>query len=134
MTWLVAGCGHSPTDRCAVSGAITLDDRPVDGGNIQICPIDSKQASVSGALIQAGRYSIPCETGLTPGKYRVRIYWAEKIDPKLLEVVMDGSRGPRKNPPQAKERIPVKYNAESELTIEVRQDGANKFDFKLSAP
>lgn len=70
-------------------------------------------------MINAGRYSVPAESGLLPGKYRVRVYWPEKIVFKP---------GPN---PLPKERMPAKYNVQSELTVEVRQGGANTFDFAM---
>ena len=76
----IAGCDRGATIGCAISGEVTLDGMPVDGGNIQIDPVEAKQTSASGALIQAGRYSIPRQTGLAPGKYRVHIYWAERAN------------------------------------------------------
>jgi hypothetical protein len=128
------GCGHAGSDRCDVTGTVTLAGQPVDGGNIEFAPLAASQGSASGAMIQAGRYTIPSKTGLSPGKYRVRIYWADK--PTLVDA--DESDAPpgaiKKNPariPQVKELIPAKYNVESQLTIDVRQDGGNTFDFAL---
>ena len=118
-------------DRCAISGAVTLDGKPVDGGNIQIDPLEAKQTSASGALIRAGRYSIPRQTGLAPGKYRVRIYWAEKVNTGIVPTIT-GDVGHNVNVTPPRELIPAKYNTESELTIEVRQSDANRFDFALT--
>jgi hypothetical protein len=130
----IAGCGRAATDRRSVSGEVTLDGKPVDGGNIQIDPLDAKQTSATGALIQVGRYSIPRQTGLAPGKYRVRIYWADrkvKADSVPGAPGSAGPPGPMSVAP-LKELIPAKYNTESELTIEVLPNDANKFDFALS--
>lgn len=131
MVLAIAGCGRDATDRLAVSGNVTLDGKPVDGGNIQIDPTDANQTSASGALIQAGDYTIPRQTGLAPGKYRVRIYWAEKANADVVPSIM-GVPGPNANVAPLKELIPAKYNTESELTIEVRPNGDNKFDFALT--
>jgi hypothetical protein len=125
----VAGCGPGAADRCDISGSVTLDGKPVDGGNIQIEPLDAKQISASGALIQNGQYSIPRKSGLAPGEYRVRIYLADKAGVKAVPSIMGGD-GQSAAPPR--ELIPAKYNTESELTIEVRQGVANTFDFALS--
>jgi hypothetical protein len=127
----IAGCGRGDTDRCAISGEVTLDGRPVDGGNIQIDPLEAKQPSASGALVQAGRYSIPRQTGLVPGKYRVHIYWAEKVNTGIVPTIT-GDVGHNVNVTPPRELIPAKYNTESELTIEVRQNDANRFDFALT--
>ena len=92
----------------------------VDGGNIEFAPLDPNQASASGAMILGGHYTVPRERRLLPGKYRVRIYWPEKARVE---------QGP--NVPVPKERIPVKYNAKSDLTAEVQPGKANILDFSL---
>lgn len=117
---LSLGCGRGGVDRCAINGSVTMTGEPVDGGNIQFAPLTVGQGSASGAVVQAGRYSVPRESGLVAGKYRVRIYWPEKAGRE---------QGP--NVPLARERIPAKYNTGSELTVEVRQGSDNTFDFAL---
>ena len=127
------GCDRSGADRSAVSGSVTLAGQPVDGGSIDFAPSGVNQVSATGAMIFVGRYFVPCKNGLVPGKYCVRIYWPEKVD---AEQVPKGPPGPPAKGSHIglpKERIPAKYNIESELTVEVRQGGANTFDFPLSA-
>lgn len=116
---LFAACGRG-NDRCAVSGSVTLGGQPVDPGNIQFSPLGENQASASGAPILGGQYSISREGGLLPGKYLVRIYWPEKN-------VLGQGRGV----PLPKERVPAKYNINSELTAEIRAGEDNKLDFSL---
>jgi hypothetical protein len=128
---VAVGCGRGPGDRCAISGSVTLDEEPVDGGSIQISPLDSEQTSASGAMIVGGHFAIPRESGLKPGKYRIRIYWADMESAKAVLTVLGGGN-PGKQAPQVKERIPARYNTQSELTAEVRQGDANTFDFRLS--
>ena len=116
---IVAGCGRGHDGRCSLGGSVSLASQPVDGGHIQFASLAGDRSTSSGAVIHGGRYSIPAEKGLTPGKYRVRIYWPEKIVFKP---------GPN---PLPKERIPAKYNVGSELTVEVQQGRANNFDFTV---
>lgn len=126
----IVGCGPGPNDRRSISGTVTLDGQPIDGGNIQICPLSAAQNSASGAMIRAGRYAIRRESGLTPGKYRVRVFWAEKIDAsKIPDPSVSGPRPPI----EIKELIPARYNTASELTIDVQENGPNTFDFALSS-
>ena len=128
---LAGGCGRT-TDRLALRGAVLLDEKPVETGNIQLIPINADGKTISGALIQGGRYSIPRETGLAPGRYRVCIYASEKIDPKSIPTPRQRRLSPHLKAPVAKELIPSKYNANSELAIDVRADGSNTFDFTLT--
>jgi hypothetical protein len=128
----LAGCQRGSADRCPLDGAVTLDGKPVDGGSIQFEPLDARKTSASGALVRDGRYSIPSQAGLTPGKYCVRIYWSEKIDPSRMKPLAPGVRPSPGDIPSAKELIPAKYNSGSALTIEVRQGSVATFDFPLS--
>ena len=116
---LTLGCGRGD-GRCAVSGSVTLGGQSVDAGSIQFAPMGENQASASGATIVAGHYSIGREGGLLPGEYRVRIYWPEKMTKEQGQ----GAALP-------KERVPAKYNINSELTREVQAGVENKFDFNL---
>ena len=115
----IAGCG-SGSDRRAINGSISFAGQPVDRGQIQFAPVSTELGSASGAVIIDGAYEIPVEQGLLPGEYQVRIYWPEPAPPELKA---------DQAPP--KERIPAKYNVTTELSIEVKRDGANKFDFHL---
>jgi len=119
MTTVVIGCGRG-TDRCAVSGSVTLGGQPVDPGSVQFAPMGNNQASASGAPIIDGSYSIGRDGGLLPGKYLVRIYWPEK-----------NTLGQGRGVPLPKERVPAKYNINSELTVEVQSGADNQFDFNL---
>ena len=70
---MICGCGTSdPSGRRAISGAVTLDGAPLEQGSISLQPADGAKYS-SGAVISKGRYTIPKDKGLPPGKYRVVI-------------------------------------------------------------
>ena len=71
------------------------------------------------------------EAGLLPGTYAVSISSAPpppaatSTDP--VQAMQDASKPP---PP---DRIPRKYNVETELKAVVTKDGPNKFDFDLKS-
>ena len=113
------GC-DSGSGRCAVNGSITLGGKPVGPGSIQFAPLGDNQASASGAPVIDGKYFVSRDGGLLPGKYIVRIYWPEK-----------NTMGQGRGVPVPKERIPMKYNINSELTVEVQSGTGNSFDFDL---
>lgn len=129
---MAVGCGRHASDRYALAGSITLDQEPVNGGNIQFEPLGANKTSATGTLVRQGRYTVPRQTGLMPGKYRVRIYCAEKIDPKLVSNQTPKLRPTWNEVPHARELVPAKYNTESELVVEVRPNDTNWFDFSLS--
>lgn len=122
----IAGCGGSSgIPRYGVSGTVTLDGEPLDTGAIQFGPEDGQGMS-GGATIQDGTYEIPAERGLPEGKYRVRISSAgEAAQP---EDEMPGESLEH----LANERIPPKYNVNSQETVEITPDGDNTFNFDIS--
>lgn len=76
-------------------------------------------------MIEAGRYKIPAEKGLLPGKYQVLVsasdYQGKKPDPSSAPGAAY----------QSKELFPEIYNTKSTLNIEVTAQGPNNFDFHL---
>src|SRR5262245_38511749 len=74
---LATGCGPRSGNRVAVSGTVTFDGQPVDGGAIVFLPQGdgASDRARSGSGIEAGKYAIPAEKGPAPGKYRVEIRW-----------------------------------------------------------
>lgn len=123
---VLAGCGGSdgPT-RYPVTGSITLGGQPLDQGTIQFTPTGTKGIG-SGATISNGEYAIPREKGLPPDQYRVMIFSADLgATPEPAEDEMPGSEK------LLPERIPLEYNAQSEIVVEVKPEGENKFDFQI---
>jgi hypothetical protein len=125
---LAAGCGSRSGNRLAVSGTVTLDGQPVDGGAIVFLPQGdgASDRPKTGAGIEAGRYAIPVEKGPLPGMYRVEIRWPKPT----------GKQIPSDDPPnlmdETRQVIPDKYNSRSKLSCDV-QPGKNNFDFPLTS-
>jgi len=122
----VIGCGPA-SDRLPISGAITLDGKPLDSGSIQFTSKGRGKLMASGAMIVNGEFSIPREKGLPPGTYFVEISSPDTQAP--LAAYQAGPGQPRL-PPTAPERIPAEYNANR--TIEVTADGENHFTFDIA--
>lgn len=130
MLLLLPPCGAcrpgNPLHLQPVSGSVTLDRQPLDSGTIQFVPADATKGLLSGALIDQGKYSVPVDKGLPPGKYTVRIFSAGAV--ANAPSSPPGSEVSR----PAKERIPTKYNVQSQLTAEIT-GGANTFNFELTS-
>jgi hypothetical protein len=121
-----AGCGPSnPLGRKAISGTVTLDGAPLASGSIEFTPLGGGVSS--GAVIEAGKYQIPAESGLPPGKYRVSI-----VDNPPAAPLPPGHMPGDDLPPQPKPRVPPSWNQNSTHEIEVTQQGPNRFDFSIS--
>jgi len=123
----LGGCGKSDGKQ-AVSGEVILSGRPLDAGIIEFDPLDGS-GTKSGAMIENGRYRIPVQHGLVPGKYRVRISGG---DPNNMEPSSEEEIGaPSDKNRLAKERVPPEYNVNSEQTVHVTAEGPNQFDFRI---
>jgi hypothetical protein len=123
---VLAGCSSDPLERQAVSGTVLFQGKPLDQGRIQLVPV-SKGPTESGATIENGKFSIPRESGLAPGTYKVSVFSYDQKGAKVPSEEVPGDPGNT----QFKERIPKKYNAETTLTVEVKKDGSNVFELKL---
>src|SRR5688572_18410502 len=69
------GCGRSD-GRQLVSGTVTFQGKPLDQGTIDFYAA-GKSTVEAGALITEGKYEIPADKGLLPGKYLVKIQSTE---------------------------------------------------------
>src|SRR5262245_38374587 len=119
---IVPGCG-SGDSRLAVSGTVTFKDQPLDQGRIEFHPPENK-GTMSGAVIENGKYHIPRDKGLTTAIYEVRIYTYEEKGAKAGSVPSEAGLG-------FKERISKKYNAASTLKADVKP-GNTTFDFSVN--
>ncbi len=130
----MAGCGQ-PADklpRRAVSGKVTLDDKPLEHGVISFIPDGQAANPVSGgAVIAAGSFSISAEQGLTPGKYKVSIT-ATADEPPPPAGQAPGPT-PKKKAKVEPPLIPAQYNTASKLLAEVKESGSTSFDFPLTS-
>ncbi|RUL88121.1 hypothetical protein [Tautonia sociabilis] len=127
---LSAGCGGGDgLNRMPVRGNITFEGEPLAEGTIQFYPEQTNTDSITGgSLIEGGSYSIPRAEGLVPGRYQVRI-----SSPSDEMTVEEDEAMPGLGPIYPRDLIPSKYNVESELRVEVTEDGPNEFDFALEA-
>ena len=122
----IAGCGKD-TGRLKISGEVTFDGAPLDGGSIRFTLIESETTLASGAMIRNGKYNIPKEKGLLPGTYHLEISAPDTNGPTTMARAAPGGPGI----PVAVERIPPEYNIDSDKTIEVTIDGDNHFVFEI---
>ena len=122
----LGGCGD-PRNRQEITGEVKLKGQPVEDGLIRFDPLDGQPTGDS-AHIMKGKYRIPKDKGLSPGKYRVAIYAGNG---------MSGVGNASPDPPNAGkeqsvgERVPPDYNEKSKLVKEVTRGGPNKFDFDI---
>lgn len=121
----LAGCGSGEPKRCAVSGEVKFQGKPLDQGAVTFLAEDPSLGSGGGAMIKDGRYSIPVQHGLLPGKYRVMVTSAAPGAPP------DPAALPGPAGPLPKDRIKPKYNVDTILTADVKAEGPNTFNFEV---
>lgn len=108
------GCGRSDLPELGrVQGVVTLDGKPLAGVIVMFLPEKGRPAVANAD--SEGRYELMYTHGVkgaTVGPNTVRVLWP------------DGEAGTAK--------IPEKYNAKSELKMDVKA-GKNTFDLKLES-
>jgi len=124
---VLAGCGSSPDDyegprRFAVTGKVTLDGAPVDGGTIAFVPQDEKSRPC-GAPIVAGQYTIPEPQGPNEGHYRVEVRWLKPTGKQHKDSTDTGEMVD-----EVAQVVPPRYNDQSTLTAAVSATSTT-FDF-----
>ena len=125
-----AGCGSGDgQNRRAISGIITLDGKPLDGGAILLEPMsfESGTGTAVGATIRHGGFAVSRDRGPIPGRYLVRIYANSGVQAPPRQGQTDKTRRPMV------EGVPEVYNTRSQLHAEVGVRGPNRFRFELRA-
>lgn len=112
---LAAGCSRS--EFVTVTGDVTWNGAPLSDGEVIFIAEDKRIQPAAGQL-KNGTFEFLSK----PGKMRVEVQSVRKT----------GKRHPIHGFELTEVFIPARYNAESELTAEVTQDGENHFTFKLT--
>ncbi len=123
-TMMMVGCGNGEKlARFEVSGQVRLAGKDLDQGTIEFRPEGSGRDKVgSGTTIKAGKYAIPKEKGLPPGKYDVLVFSAAVTGPPPAEEL------PGESNVVYPERIPAEFNTSTTLKFEVKASGTNTFN------
>ena len=123
-----AGCesrSYEGPQRLPLSGKVTVDGQPLDGGTISFIPQNSDQR-LSGGPILDGAYAVTEEMGANSGPYKVEIHWHKKTGKKYR----DADSGDMYD--ERKEGLPPRYHSQSELTAQVSADKTT-FDFDVKS-
>lgn len=116
-----SGCGHG--GKGIVRGEATLDGEPISQGAVHFFPVAGDAPSAGGPIVD-GAFSVEAPIG-----------------PMRVEITAPKVIGKRKayNTPESPlvdvlaERVPARYNAQSELTFEVKPR-TNRVRFDLTTP
>jgi hypothetical protein len=116
-----AGCTASSAGPAAqaVAGRVRVDGDPLKTGTIIFFPYDNGKTirTVSGsAIIENGRFTVPRSKGLVPARYRIAVF-----EGKDENVQADPKSGDLVAAVQAKDKLPARFNLETELEVEIKQ-------------
>ncbi len=127
--WLVValmGCGGSTTGpkRSVTSGTVSFDGKPVATGQIRFLPLDGPPSQ---APVTKGVYLVDYKGGVPVGHVRVEIdsYEASGRDIPI------GAGG--KTEKEVLQVLPAKFNAKSELKVEIKPGQKNTHNFDLKS-
>jgi hypothetical protein len=126
---LLAGCGDTSYKTAAVSGRVTLDNKPLPNATLMFVPDsapgdkESPPSSI-GTTDQDGRYTLvlqsgPKTSGAVVGHHKVIINMG-------MAVASDETK------PTFHRNLPEKYNRKSTLVCDVPTGGRTDADFPLS--
>lgn len=125
LSWLgivvvlgLAGCGSN--GRSTVEGMVTLNGQPIESGSMSFRPLDGKTPT-AGCFITAGRFRLQVPIG----SMRVEITAMEKSGKGVTT-----AQGDPVEVDLVTEAIPERYNAKSELVIDVKP-GVNRVAYAL---
>ena len=122
--FLFAGCNGS--GRLPVQGEVSFDGEPIKYGHVQFTPISGTEGPTGGAEIRDGAYEVASVRGLFKGSYRVELQaWKRSGG-----VSIDPATGERTKGGDLKQFLPLKYNDDSELTVEI-ESGQRTHNFHL---
>jgi len=115
----LAGCG-SGSGVAPVSGTVTLDGTPLVDALVSFYPEEGRLST--GKTDSSGHYELVYtndQMGAKVGKHTV----------KITTAVVEGEGGGK--PP--KEKVPAKYNTESQLTVDVTSGSNSNTNFDLQS-
>jgi len=123
VTAAAGGCGKSaPANVGGVSGRVTLAGEPLPEAVVTFAPTKQGGSTALGKTKADGTYSL---------NYAKGISGAEIGENRVLVTTFDAGN-PDSDPPRpaVPEKVPAKYNSQTELKVEVKA-GSNTFDFPL---
>ena len=124
----LVGCGRSGPEMVTVSGTVTFEGRPVQEGRIRFRPAEGTRATVTGADIRDGKYTVTNKGGVPVGTHRVEI---EAL--RARPGAGGGADIPGAPATSVQQYIPARYNKQTELTITIEPgSGAVTKDFALT--
>ncbi|MGC4006004.1 MAG: hypothetical protein QM811_23940 [Pirellulales bacterium] len=120
---MLIGCQKGPV-RQAVVGAVSLDGKPVQQGNINFTPV-AGGPSAGGDIVE-GRYALEGKRGPGLGKYKVEITAYKKVPTENVDPATN------RREDRLVQIVPARYNTATTLERDITADGdVQTLDFEL---
>jgi hypothetical protein len=116
----VIGCADAQ-GRLPVAGRVIFKGQPLAQGNVDFLPLDGTGTQSTARISADGRFELPRDRGLSPGRYTVRIY-------SVIGTEFD-KNGFVTSP--GKSLVGPEYNDRSTLTVDVTKETAGDLSFDL---
>ena len=115
---LGVGCGGSPKapPHVTVKGNVKLDGKPMESGDVTF--------AVAGEVPD----TIPVKSGAYEGKAKIG---TARVEIRTYRPGKKNEMYPNEEP-SPENYLPARYNSDSKLTAEVKQDGPNEFNFEVT--
>ena len=124
----LVGCGGITPNRAPISGQITVGGQPLAKGRILYTPVAPNQGPAASAVVKDGKYSIPRAEGPVVGQNRVEVEAELNLGFAIDDEAAFAKRGGRPLPANP---IPPEYNRDSQLVVEVKAGGENRYDVTI---
>jgi hypothetical protein len=126
----LAGCGKNPHRLAPVSGRVTMDGNPLANAVVAFLP-DTKPGAKPGPTSRGetdkdGRYTLTSSEG-KPGA----VVGAGKV--RISTMKSSGGSEGEGGAILARETVPEKYNARTELTFDIPEEGTDQANFDLKS-
>lgn len=104
---------------------VTFDNEPLNQGYLTFQPEPDTPGPSTAADIVEGNFSIPSQMEVLPGTFRIQIEFHRPSGEK--------QKKPRNGElfEVQEQFIPARYNSASTLTVEVKNNQRNRFEFTL---
>jgi len=131
---VASGCGtavEGPT-RVTANGLVTFDGQPLENGTIRFIPSGATKGPKVSVAIDNGFFQFPEDVGPVAGHHRVEIEAPEAGELALDdEEAVERLRQQGRKPKIEVLRIPLIYNTNSRLTVNLTEAGPNDLTFEL---
>ncbi len=131
VLFVTEGCTKktNPDGREDVSGTITLNGKPLEGGSgIRFDPVDGDHTAGGSGQIMTGKYLLTGQDGVKPGKYIVRIHATAAFDKRTNTYATNETDIGHE---YSVKLVPDEFNMGSKIEFEVLKGKKNVFNYDI---